>query len=68
MSELDDNIVITYNYESMKSIRITHIKTCVILIDKYFYMCYYIIVRRKNINEKLFIKGSYQNAKSRWLV
>lgn len=45
----------------------TNIKTCVIFIDKYFYMCYHNNVRRET-NEKLFIKGSDQNAEGGWLV
>lgn len=36
-------------------------------LDKYNYMCYNIIVRRTT-NEKLFIKGSNQNAKGGWMV
>lgn len=36
-------------------------------IDTYFYMCYHNNVRR-DTNEKLFFKGSNQNAKSGWMV
>ena len=43
------------------SAHITHIKIFIISIDKYFYMCYYIIVRMEK-HENLFFKGSDNSA------
>ena len=36
-------------------------------VDKYFYMCYCDIAGRK-VHEKLFIKGSYSDTESGWMV